>query len=330
MPSRIRLLMLPVLAALLLGGCAAPSAGTQPPPEADAETGFPFTVDNCGTPVTFEQPPEEVLAIKSTSIEMLLALGLEDRLSGVAFPDGPYAADWAPQTDPPVVSERVPGQEAVLALEPDLVYAGWESNLTADGAGDRGTLHRLGVNTLVSPAACQDAAYQPAPLAWEDIWSEIRLLGRVFGVPDAADALVAEQQQRLTAVAPDSRGLAALWYSSGNDSPYVGAGSGNPQLVMDAVGLENVAADVPTPWASLSWEAVADADPEVIVLIDAAWTPAEKKIAELEGNPATAALTAVRNQQYLILPFPTGEAGVRSLEAVETLREQLAQLDLAP
>ncbi|MCQ1948762.1 putative F420-0 ABC transporter substrate-binding protein [Arthrobacter sp. zg-Y859] len=330
MPRRIRLLMLPVLAAVLLAGCAAPSAGARPDPQPDAAAGFPFTVDNCGTPVTFEQPPEEVVAIKSTSIEMLLALGLEDRISGVAFPDGPYAAGWAPETEPPLISERVPGQEAVLALEPDLVYAGWESNLTSDGAGDRGTLHRLGINTLVSPAACQGADYQPAPLVWEDIWAEISLMGRVFDVPDAADTLVAGQQQRLAAVAPDSRGLTALWYSSGNDSPYVGAGSGNPQLVMDAVGLENVAADVPTPWASLSWEAVADADPEVIVLIDAAWTPADKKIAELEGNPATAALTAVRNRQYLILPFPAGEAGVRSLEAVETLQEQLAHLDVAP
>ncbi|MCQ1952088.1 hypothetical protein [Arthrobacter sp. zg-Y238] len=101
MPRRIRWLMLPVLAALLLGGCAGPSAGARPDPQPDAAAGFPFTVDNCGTPVTFEQPPEEVVAIKSTSIEMLLALGLEDRISGVAFPDGPYAAGWAPETEPP-------------------------------------------------------------------------------------------------------------------------------------------------------------------------------------------------------------------------------------
>ena len=46
----------------------------------------------------------------------------------------------------------MPGQEALLGLEPDFVYAGWE-NFSADGAGDRAALHDLGIATYVSPAA---------------------------------------------------------------------------------------------------------------------------------------------------------------------------------
>ena len=120
--------------------------------------------------------------------------------------------------------------------------------------------------------------------------------------------------------------LAALWYSSGSDVPYVGAGTGAPELIMDAVGLRNIAADVHDSWASLSWEAVVDADPDVIVLVDSAWGSTQKKIAQLEGNPATAALSAVRAHRYLIVPFAAGEAGVRTVEAVETLAAQLAEL----
>jgi iron complex transport system substrate-binding protein len=303
---------------LALAGCAQTSdVSTEPP-----ATAYPFTVDNCGTEVTFDEAPEKVVAIKSTSIEMMLALGLADRISGTAFPDGPSSARWAADTELAVISDRVPSLEAILEREPDLVYAGWESNLE----GQRDSLHRLGVNTLVSPAACQEPDYQPSPLTWDDIWNEITLAGRVFDVPDAARALIVDEQGRLDAITRDDRGLSALWYSSGSDTPYVGAGIGNPQLVMDSAGLKNIAANVPMTWSSLSWEAVVDADPDVIVLVDSAWGSAEKKIAQLEGNPVTAKLTAVENHRYLTVPFAAGEAGVRSVEAVETIRAQLAEL----
>ncbi|MEO7124617.1 MAG: putative F420-0 ABC transporter substrate-binding protein [Nakamurella sp.] len=293
-----------------------------------AATAYPLTIDNCGTKVTFTAPPKRVLAIKSTSIEMLLALGLKDRIIGVAFPDGPYSPKWAPSLELPLISDKVPGEEATLAMNPDLVYAGWESNVSADGAGDRASLAAAGVATFVSPAACQEAKYQPHPLTWDDIFSEITQMGEIFDVPAAAATLVAAQRAQLIAVKRDSRRLTALWYSSGSKTPYVGAGIGSPQLVLNAVGLTNIAADVPMTWSSLSWEAVIAADPDVIVLVDSSWGSTKKKIAQLEGNPATATLTAVRNHRYLVVPFPAGEAGVRSVEAVQTLAAQLGKLTM--
>lgn len=311
-------------------GCAA-SPGTASDESRPASvSGYPLTLDNCGTEVTFEQAPERVLAIKSTSIEMMLALGLEDRMIGTAFPDGDYAEEWADADDGiPLISEKVPGQEATLELEPDLVYAGWESNITAaDGAGNRDALAALGVDTYVSPAACQQPAYQPDPLTFDDVFAEIEQVGTIFDVADRAVALTADQQSRLDAVTPDDRGLTALWYSSGSDTPYVGAGIGSPQMIMDAVGLANIAADVDDTWSSLSWEVAVDANPDVIVLVDSAWGSAEKKIGVLEANPATAALPAVANERYLIVPFAAGEAGVRNVEAVESLVAQLDAIEV--
>lgn len=100
-------------------------------------------------------------------------------------------------------------------------------------------------------------------------------------------------------------------------------------MMMDAAGLTNIAGDVDETWSSLSWEAVVDANPDVIVLIDSAWGSTEKKIGVLESNPATAALPAVQNGRYLVLPFPTAEAGVRNVEAVELLVSQLEDIDLS-
>nr|WP_239068729.1 putative F420-0 ABC transporter substrate-binding protein [Cellulomonas pakistanensis] len=310
------------------GAGDAPAADGTAAASASASAFEPVTLDNCGTEVTVESPPERVVAIKSTSIEMLLALGLGDRLVGTAFADGPVPEEYTAAYDAvPVLSDKVPGQEALLEVQPDFVYAGWESNFSDDGAGERAALQGLGIGTYVSPAACKEEGYMPDPLTFDGLFDEIRELASVFGVEDRAEELIAGQQAQLDAVEPPAEETTALWYSSGDDTPYVGAGIGAPQMMLDAAGLTNIFADVHDTWTSAGWEQVVAADPDVIVLVDATWNTAESKIEALEQNPATAQLTAVREQRYLTVPFPAAEAGVRNAEAVVSLSEQLAGLE---
>jgi len=325
--------MLPAAAlALGLSACASPTAESPaqgaPSPTTSTTAGFaPLTVDNCGSEVVFDAPPERVVTIKSTATETMLALGLEDRLVGTAFSDGPLPeglADAAAAV--PVLSEKVPGQEALLASEPDLVYAGWESNFSAEGAGERPTLAALGIASYVSPAACLGEGYQPDPLTFDVVFDGIREVGAIFGVQERAEDLVAEQEATLAGVDAPTGTTTALWFSSGSDTPYVGAGIGAPQMIMDAAGLTNIFADVHESWTSVGWEQVVAADPDVIVLVDSAWGSTEKKIGVLESNPATSQLTAVREKRYLVVPFPASEAGVRNADAVADLVAQLAAL----
>ncbi|MWB99412.1 putative F420-0 ABC transporter substrate-binding protein [Agromyces sp. MMS17-SY077] len=315
---------------LLLAACSSAAPAPEATEDAAAASGaYPLTIDNCGTEVTVDAAPERVLTVKSTTLETMLALGLGDLVVGSAFSDGPVPEEWTDEAaDIAVVSDKVPGQEAVLGLEPDFVYAGWESNLTADGAGDRAVLADLGVGTYVSPSACKEPGYQPDPLTFGDVFGEIVEAGTIFGVPERASGLVSEQQAELAAIEPSTSGLSALWYSSGTDTPYVGAGIGAPQMMLQQAGLTNVMADVHDTWTSAGWESIVAADPDVIVLVDATWNTADSKIANLEANPATAAMTAVREHRYLTVPFAASEAGVRNVETVGSLVDQLGDLGL--
>ena len=323
--------------ALALAGCSAGPArsvgAASPATESGGATGTatfaPLTLDNCGTTVALTTAPKRVVTIKSTSTEMLLSLGLQDLIVGTAFADGPPPdALTTAAAALPVLSEQVPGQEALLATDPDFVYGGWESNFSADGAGDRATLAGHGIGTYVSPAACKEPGYQPDPLTFDDVFAEIREAASIFGVTDRADALIATQKAQLAAVTAPAKPTTALWYSSGSDTPYVGAGIGAPEMMMKAAGLTNIFADVHDTWTSAGWEKIVAADPSVIVLVDASWNTAAKKIGLLEANPATNQLTAVREHRYLTVPFPAAEAGVRNVDAVVSLAKQLA--DLAP
>ena len=309
------------------GATTTPAAPAAPSPS--ASVAYPVRVDNCGEPVELAARPERIVTIKSSATEMVLALGAGDRIVGTGFPDGPVPPELAAQAaDLPVLSDKVPSAEVVLQAEPDLVMAGWESNLTAEGAGDRPTLAGLGVATYVSPAACKDPQHRPARLSFEDVFAEIREAGRLLGAVQEAADLVASQEDLLETVEPDDRGLTALWYSSGTDIPYVGAGIGAPQMIMDALGLTNIAGEVPDTWASFSWEETAQHDPDLIVLVDSTWNSAEKKKQLLRESPATANLTAVQAERYLVVPFAATEAGVRNVAATVDLAQQLGRLDL--
>ncbi|TFC68929.1 putative F420-0 ABC transporter substrate-binding protein [Cryobacterium sp. TMT2-4] len=325
------LLVVVAAAALLSSGCAAasPVAAPSAAPGASAGTGggYPMTIDNCGTDVTVEAAPERIVTIKSSTTELLLALDLSDRIVGSAFLDGPLPASLEKAgAGLFVVSDFVPGQEAVLGLTPDFVYGGWESNFSAEGVGERQSLTDLGIGSYVSPAACKGEGYMPDPLTFDSVFAEITEAGAIFGAEEAAADLVADQQKTLAALDPAAADTTALWYSSGTDTPYVGAGIGSPNMIMAAAGLTNVFADVQDTWTSVGWESVIEANPSVIVLVDATWNTAESKIANLETNPATQQLDAVKNQRYIVLPFAATEAGIRNVEAAASTIEQLDAL----
>jgi iron complex transport system substrate-binding protein len=295
---------------------------------AQAATTYPLTLNNCGVDITIAKAPERAVAIKSTATEMLLSLGLADRIAGVGFQDGPLPAELAAAGgNLKVLADKAPSQEVVLGVEPDFIYGGWESNFAGDTAGERPTLAQLGIATYVAPAACRSV--KPPRLTFDGVFGEIAEVGAIFDADEAASTLIASQQAALDALPRDTRGLTAVWYSSGTKAPYVGAGNNAPAMIMDALGLANIFGDIDEGWISANWEAVVDANPDVIVLVDAAWNSAAQKKKLLAENPITGKLDAVVNGRYLVIPFPASEAGVRNVPATVDMAEQLKALQFA-
>lgn len=356
--------LLALAAALALGACSTSPAPDADPESATATTtetaqpstattpaaAFPLTLDNCGTPVTVQAAPERIVTVKSAMTQLVVALGAGDRIVGTAYQDSPLEI-----TDPvmsgelatgtaaattlldavPSLGERMPSREGVLSVEPHLVLAGWESVFAADAAGERAGYADLGIATFVAPAACSDAATAAHPLTWDDVFAEVTQIGAVLGLPQEAETLVSALEEDLDAVeneradaldgAEPTDGPTVLWWSSGSDTPYVGAGTGSPHLIMETAGLINVAQDLEGGWAPYSWESAAAANPDYLVLVDSAWNTAEHKKELLASNPVTATMTAVQQQRYLVVPFALTEAGVGNVAAVRLLLDQLAE-----
>jgi iron complex transport system substrate-binding protein len=255
---------------------------------------------------------------------------------GTAYLDDPVIADQFVDAyaSVPVLSEEYPDTETLLAVEPDLVYGSYASAFDADAAGSQDDLADLGIASYVSPFSCGEGnsleSIAADGVSFGDVWSEVRSIGALFGVAARAERLVADQRAALghESVSSAGDGLTAFWFDSGDATPYVGAGDGAPQLLLDTVGATNIFADIPGNWVDGSWERVLAADPDVIVLADASWSTAREKMEFLAGDPALADLTAVREQRYVVLPFSETTPGVRNADGAVSLAEQLTALGL--
>ena len=285
---------------------------------------LPVTLDNCGTEVTFEAARERVVTIKSATLEMLLALGLEDAWSARRSPTVPCPRSGRRGVRARRDLRQGPRQEARSRPSPtSSTPAGSRASrpTVRATATARGARHR----DVRRPGRLQGRGLLPDPLTFDEVFGEIREAAAIFAFPSRAELVATRAPARRGRA--ERRGPTALWYSSGDDTPYVGAGIGAPQMILDAAGLENIAADVDDTWTSIGWEPIVAADPDVIVLVDAAWNTADQKIELLESNPATSAHRRP-GARYLVVPFPAAEAGVRNVGAVASLDDQLAELDL--
>ncbi|MFY1692857.1 ABC transporter substrate-binding protein [Plantactinospora sp. WMMB782] len=313
-----------VICAVLAAGCAA----DPDTPVAAPSTG-PVTVTNCGVPVRVAEPPSRVVTLNQAATEIMLALGLQDRMVGTAYLDDTilpeYAAAYAKI---PVLAKEYPAKEKLIEATPDFVYASFASAFSDEGVGDRGAFTGLGVGTYLSPAGCPTET-RPSPLTIDHVFGEIRDIAAIFGVPDRATALIDGQKARITAAVSsvrDAKETSVLWWDAGTDAPSVGACCGGPGMVLAAIGVTNTFADITGSWGDTSWEKVIERDPDVIVLVDAEWDRAEAKRTFLTGHAALRDLPAVAGQRFVVIPFSETAAGVRNVLGVERLAKGLTAL----
>ena len=285
---------------------------------------FPVTIENCGFEATFHEPPDSAVTMNQGATEIMLALALEDHMTGTAWLDDAIRPEFADAYETiPVLSDTYPSQEVLFGAEPDFVYGSYSSAFGEAAAGPREQLADPGIGSCVSPMACADRSLRPEVVTIEDVYGEVLDIGAIFGVADRAQALVAELQAELddvSAVLEDVEETVSLfWFDSGGDDVYAGACCGAPGIIMDLLAAENIFGDAEGSWATVSWEEVVARDADAIVIVNADWDTAESKIETLTTNPAYADMTAVQNENWVLIDFSYTMPNIRNVEAVRII-----------
>lgn len=291
-----------------------------------AATGQTLTIENCGRELTLDAVPEAVVGLSPTQTELLLRLGLADRIAAQAQTStAPLDDSLAPlAADIPVISEDAPPtRETLLDVEPDFVYSPTDYEFTAEqGFASLDQLAEAGVAAYTATGGCPERRMEGTV---DDLFTDLDNLGQIFDVEAEATALADEARATLddvaTRIADLDRPTVAQIYVE--DDALTAIGAGIEYDMIARAGGDNVFGPGDPEFASffaaqINPEALAAADPDVIVF---AASDAEHEQATRDYLARTLPdLSAVVNERIVVISGSDVYPGsLGNIDAVHTI-----------
>jgi len=289
---------------LLIMGLAVMTA-CSPVPSEPTSSSIVLT-DGLGREITLEAVPQRIVSMAPSNTEILFAVGAGAQVVGRdEFTNYPEEAAALTSVGG---SMGEYSYEQIVSLEPDLVLA-------------------AEINTPEQVKALEDLGltvyYLKNPTDIEGVYGVLNTVGQLTGHEKDANTLVDSLKERVAAVDAKVAKVTArprVFYElDGSDpsKPWTSGGGTFIDLLINMAGGTNVASDLDGAWGQISQEALLIADPELILLGDAAYGTTADQVAARVGWEA---MTAVKNGQ--IVPFnddTVSRPGPRLVDALEEL-----------
>ncbi|SCB13107.1 ABC transporter substrate-binding protein [Rhizobium multihospitium] len=315
-----------------------------------AATQYPLTINNCGQKVTFEKAPAKIVSIGQGMSEILLSLGLADKIAGTAVWVGPVLPQYAEvNAKIPRLADNDPSFESVVGKEPDLVAAEFEWHVGAQGSvGKREQFSELGINTYIAPTDCVAKVntdggdgVRKELFTMDQVYQEIGELAEIFDVRDRGDALIADLKKREADAVASIAGAKSkdlpivFWFSSKEVSgdAFIAGKNSAPAYILKTIGARNVVT-TEEEWPLVGWETISEANPAVIVIATmdrrryAADDP-KVKVDFLKKDPVTSQLDAVKNKHFVMMDAQSMNPTIRTIDGIEILAKGIKSFGLA-
>jgi cobalamin transport system substrate-binding protein len=285
---------------------AAPTtAPTATPVPATATPSSITITDVAGRQVTLSGIPQRIISLAPSNTEILFALGAGSNVVAVDdFTDYPAEAKSLPKIGG--TSDKY-NFEQIVALKPDVIFA---AGITSPDALKK--LDDLKLNVVILGVV---------NTTFDSILTDIQLAGQITGRVDQAKQLTDSMKQRVAAVqakiATAKTKPRVYWELDATDptKPFtVGPGTFVNDIITMAGGL-NVFANAGSPYPQVSAEQVVAANPEVIILPDAAYGIT---IDSVLSRPGWQKIDAIKNKHvYPIDDALVSRPGPRVVDGIE-------------
>ena len=281
-------------------------------------------VQSCNRTVTFDTPPTKAISNDVNLTEMMLVLGLADRMVGYTGISGWNKLDPEMREgvkELPELSEKYPSKEVLVGADADFFFAGWNYGMKVGGEVTPETLEPFGIKVYELTESCTHIMKKDKA-SIEDMYNDLLNLGRIFGEEERAANIVQEYRTELL---EETKGLdvsspvRVFVYDSGEDTPFTAGLYAMPTALIEAAGGTNIMNDFQKSWGTVTWEAVIDRNPEVIVIVNYGSVTAAQKRDFMMSNPAFASIDAVKNDRFVTLEYVEATPGPRNINAVKTL-----------
>lgn len=319
-----------ILGMLILSGC---NSATTESTKQSSETGdYPLTISNFAKAEgsdtwikkdqTFEKAPEKVLANTQPAAELLLHLGLKDKIAGVGAvfgePDTTVAKDFGELNQ---LSSEYIGKETALSVDPDLVYGRGGLFDNQDwGVGTVDSLNEMGINTFVLSSSVTGATF-------DSVYNDIDNLGKIFDVKDKAEAFKSELKTRQKALeekvtSEDNQTFALIFTSDPSAlSVYSASKESFFNNIFEMIKLDNVFKDES---GDVSIEKLIETDPEVIIVPEWETESGKTNVEEILQNEKLSSMQAVKNKKVYQVDYNYMFGyGYQSLDGLEKLVDEM-------
>ncbi len=287
----------------------------------------PVTVQSCDRTVTFDQPPAAAVSNDVNLTEMMLVLGLKDRMVGYTGVSGWSRIDERFKTDVadlPELSAKYPSKEVLVGAGADFYFAGWNYGLEVGGEVTPDSLRPFGIQVYELTESCIHVG-KKSKISMDDLYSDLLKLGVIFGVRERAEGLVEAYKSELHDLTANlivsERPIRVFVYDSGESVPFTAGRYAMPTALIEAAGGKNVIDDLDKSWSTVGWETVIERNPEIVVIINYGDVTAGQKRKFMISNPALAEIDAVKNDRFVVLEYVEATPGHRNIDAIKKLVE---------
>ena len=271
----------------------------------------------------FDTVPERIVVHDMNMTDMAFALELQDKIVGLTGITGWYktSPDFDElRGDIPELASKYPTIENLISVEPDLFFAGWYYGMRPGGDVTPDTLAPFGIKTMVLTESCVHLDKDRPVASMDLLFDDILRLGKVMQVEERAEALVAGWKAELAAIEAQTSGLKrprVFLLDGPADAPFTSGKFAIPDAMIAAAGGTNVTHDLDTSWGRTSWEAVAAANPEFLVLLDyQTGNGAADTFRFLQEHPVISQTDAVKNERWIGLRYEELTPGPANIRAI--------------
>lgn len=286
-----------------------------------------ITVQSCDRELTFDAPPKAAVSNDINQTEMMLALGLEERMAGYTGVAGWSALDANMRDgveELPELSDKYPTREILTGADADFYFAGWNYGLKVEGDVTPETLAPHGIEVYELTESCIHVG-EKQKVSMKDMYNDILNLGRIFGVEDTAYDLVAaykfELYRLLSSLDTRNEPMRVFVYDGGESNPVSAGRYAMPTALIEAAGGVNVLDGFEESWGKVDWKTVIESNPEMVVIVNRGSNSVDVKRSFLMNNPVLAEVDAIKYDRFVVLDDVEVAPGPRNIEAVRTLAE---------
>lgn len=290
-------------------------------------------IENLGRMHRYTSVPQRYVCLNYSVAEICAALGVGDRMVGLSGAEGALRDCRAayrkmlaqvPYLKPRSQAYSSPGFEAVCEKKPELVLGSSYSFDVRDGVAEGATFEHRGIHIYALKSTYTLGG------TFEDTYEDIRNIGRIFGKDKQASALIAamrKKEERLfKTVCAQEEPVRVFSFDTVIQDRVLTCGCSLESHLIRSAGGRNVFENRARQFAVVSWQEVAEANPQVILIhrfFDG--DDGEQKKRLLMSVPQLRDVEAVRRRQIHIIGLKKVFPGVDNVDTAIQLSQWLKE-----